>query len=79
MIWLDSTPTLKENTMGVVRGTSHLSSPSINLRIGLGTRWLLRAPPCHKGTIQHPCLLGASNPGPIVQQSASPTTIPDER
>ncbi|GFX50667.1 hypothetical protein TNCV_2722531 [Trichonephila clavipes] len=50
MIWLVSTPILRENTMGR-SGVSRLSSPSTNLTRGHAVRRLFRVPPCHEGTI----------------------------
>ncbi|GFX59610.1 hypothetical protein TNCV_3753751 [Trichonephila clavipes] len=49
MILLDSTPILK-NTLEW-SGTSHLSSPSTNLRRGLAARRVFRIPPGREGTI----------------------------
>ncbi|GFV21682.1 hypothetical protein TNCV_1834601 [Trichonephila clavipes] len=68
MIWLGSTPILKEKTLGMVRGT-HFSSP--NLTTGL---WLVGlVTPCHRGTIhlQASTLLRDSNSVPTAHQSAS--------
>ncbi|GFV85289.1 hypothetical protein TNCV_929191 [Trichonephila clavipes] len=61
---LVSTPILRDNTLGTVRG---LSPPSTNLTRGLAARRLFRVLPCHEGSIhlqKHPCLLRDLNPGP---------------
>ncbi|GFU57138.1 hypothetical protein TNCV_1780011 [Trichonephila clavipes] len=56
-IWLVSSPILRENTLGVVRG---LSSPSTSLTRGLVARRLFRVPSCRVGTIH----LQTSMPSP---------------
>ncbi|GFT27553.1 hypothetical protein TNCV_1276321 [Trichonephila clavipes] len=49
MFWLISTPILRENTLGVVRGLPPLF-PSTNLTRGPEATWLFTIPPCCKGT-----------------------------
>ncbi|GFW52246.1 hypothetical protein TNCV_2426931 [Trichonephila clavipes] len=72
-----STPILRENTLGVVRGLSPLF-PLHQPHERLEPRRLLRVHPAEKALYiyKHPCLLPDSNPGPTAPQSASPTTIP---
>ncbi|GFU80253.1 hypothetical protein TNCV_3520301 [Trichonephila clavipes] len=55
--------------------------PSTNLMRGLAVRRLFKAPPAAKTLYiyKHPCLLRYLNPVPTAQQSASLTTISDER
>ncbi|GFV48103.1 hypothetical protein TNCV_3027861 [Trichonephila clavipes] len=51
LFWLCPTPILRENTLWMARGASHLYSPSIYLTRGLVARRLFRVPPCRKGTL----------------------------
>ncbi|GFV48156.1 hypothetical protein TNCV_3554351 [Trichonephila clavipes] len=49
-ILICSTPILRENTLGVVKGLPPLS-PSTNLTRGLAARRLFRVPRCREGTV----------------------------
>ncbi|GFS69123.1 uncharacterized protein TNCV_4009851 [Trichonephila clavipes] len=77
-ILLGSTPIFKENALGW-SGASHLSSPSTHLATGLDD--YLEYPHAAKALYiyKHPCLLRDLNPGRTSSQSASLTTIPNER
>ncbi|GFV47282.1 uncharacterized protein TNCV_4829381 [Trichonephila clavipes] len=79
MIWLDSTPIKRENTLGGDQ------MPPTSLPLPPTSRedmWLdgyLDNPHATQALYiyKHPCLLRDSNPVPTTQQSASLTTMPD--
>ncbi|GFX20074.1 hypothetical protein TNCV_1436341 [Trichonephila clavipes] len=69
-IWPASTPTLRENTVAVVRA-SHLSSPFTNLTRGLAARRLFSVPPCLAGTTH----LQTSMPSPRIEPRPYGTAV----
>ncbi|GFX99209.1 hypothetical protein TNCV_2493901 [Trichonephila clavipes] len=77
MIWLGSAPVSRENILGVVR-SSHLSSPSTNLKREHATRQLFRVLLCRKGTLHLQTSMPSPRfePSPTAQQSASLTALP---
>ncbi|GFT00533.1 hypothetical protein TNCV_140931 [Trichonephila clavipes] len=78
--WLVSTPILRENTLGEVRGFPPLS-PSTNLARGLVSQRLFRMSPCRENCIHLQTFI--SSPGfktrPYGTESASLTNLPEER
>ncbi|GFY16895.1 uncharacterized protein TNCV_3689531 [Trichonephila clavipes] len=79
MIWLGSTPSLRENTPGGGQRPPTSLPLLLTSREDLQLDSYLEYPPATKAlyTYKNPCLLRDSSSGPTAPQSASLTTIPD--